>query len=55
MITLILVFIAALIIAIPVGIIACIGCISWKLLAFLVFCFLLDFFMIKLIFKRRGK
>lgn len=53
MLTLIVLFIAALIIAIPICIIVAIGCISWKVLLFLVVCFLLDFFMIRLVFKRR--
>ena len=51
MITLILLFIVLLIIAIPICILVGIGMISWKILLFLVACFILDLCMIILIKK----
>ena len=53
MITLILLLIILIIIAIPLCILTVIGMISWKLLAFLLACALLDYLMIRLIFFRK--
>ena len=55
MITLLVLFIALLIISIPVCILVLIGCISWKVLVVLLVLFLIDFITFKLLFGRKKK
>lgn len=52
MITLLLVLLALIILAIPIGILVLVGMVSWELLVFLLICILLDFLLFRSIFKK---